>query len=134
MFIQAGEQSFTFAKPTTREAVCASRIRLLRDADAEFATVPLRVVCALRAAEKHGGEPCVRIDYFVEAKWCPPGARLGWHDITDTLRKEDDERARVLFAETAEEALVIDRAIEKILGIGAAMGARSVAVATGGAL
>jgi len=118
MQIEESELSSKFTKPTTWEAVRASRIRLLRSPPVDFARLPLRVACSLRLAENHEGAPCVRIDYFVEALWSPPGAEPGWSDITRIdLRPEDDEAARVLFGETEDEACVIDAAIERVLGL-----------------
>jgi hypothetical protein len=110
------EQSSTFSKPVTWEAVRASGIALIRLPGVDVATLPLRVTCAVGLAERPGGEPCVRIDYFVEALWQPSGGSAGWDDITSRdLRPEDDATARALFAETDEEACVIDAAIERML-------------------
>lgn len=133
MFIKEGEEWFTFSKPTTWEAVRASHVRLLAHPGADLAALPLRVVCGLSLAENHEGNPCIRIDYYIEARWCPPGAHLGWHGVTDTLCSESDERVKGIFAETAEEALVIDGAIEKILGLAPGTVAVPPSPAVGGA-
>jgi hypothetical protein len=132
MFIEAGEQSFTFSRPTTWDAVRASGLRLLQEPCGDREATPLRVVCALRATEDHHGKPCVRIDYLVEARWSPPRGKLGWHRLADTLDAENEARACVLFAETEDEALVIDQAIEKILGL--APGTVAATVTAGGGL
>jgi hypothetical protein len=118
MFTEHREQSYTFSKPTTWEAVRASGVGLITHPGVDFARLPLRVACSLRVAENHEGAPCIRIDYFIAALWDPDGGEPRWNDITSkSLRPEDDETACMLFAETEEEGLIIDVAIEKLLGV-----------------
>jgi hypothetical protein len=112
------EDSYTFSKPTTWTAVNASEVALITDPGVDFARLPVRVVCSLRLADNPESAPCVRLDYFIEALWNAPGGEPTWHDITSrVLRPEDDGAACALFAETEEEAFVIDEAIEKLLGV-----------------
>jgi hypothetical protein len=111
------EGSHTFWKPITWEAVHASGVDLITHPGVDFTRLPLRVTCSLRRAEKHDGSACVRIDYFIEALWSLSGGEPEWNDITRrSLSPEDDAAACGLFAEMEEEAIAIDRFIERLLG------------------
>jgi hypothetical protein len=111
------EDSDTFWKPTTWEAVRASDIHLITHSGVDFARLALRVTCSLRLAENEYSKPCVRLDHFIEALWSPSGDEPRWNDITSrSLNPDGDGAACALFAETEEEALTIDACIEGLLG------------------
>jgi hypothetical protein len=118
MQTEAHEQSFTFSKPTTLEAILAAGIAL-GPRPPTSSRPALRVTCAGRLDEDPSGARRVCLDYSVEAWWTPPGmpeAVPGWNDITRRSRRpENNEAARLLFAESEEEACEIDAAIEKLL-------------------